>query len=168
MCRWVCIFQHHVVTADNYFVITNNDSTKRTPMSAFNPFISFLNCFCQEFVVSILYSCLKFKHSKQEKQTLQSPLIPTQLCYSSYNRFQTAYMQISTCVITFLVTWKRRSHRDGSIFGFNHWWKRFTCTKLKSVKFDQQLVIIIWKADNIVHRIIGINLSIYKQLEQIV
>ena len=54
----ICMLQNHVMTAHNYFIITNHDCSKRTSISTINSIICFFHCPCQEFMISGLNSWL--------------------------------------------------------------------------------------------------------------
>ena len=57
MSCWISVLQNHVMAANYYFIITDNNRTKRTSITAIDSPIGFFHCFCQEFVVPVLYGC---------------------------------------------------------------------------------------------------------------
>lgn len=54
---WVFVFPNHVVTADDYFTITNDNCTKWIPIFCIDTLVCFFNWLFQEYVIGILVNC---------------------------------------------------------------------------------------------------------------
>lgn len=57
MGSWIGVVQNHVMATNYYFVVADDDRTKRASMATVNSFVSLFYRFRQELVIPILYRC---------------------------------------------------------------------------------------------------------------
>jgi hypothetical protein len=56
MRSWISVLQNHVMAANYYFIITDNNCAKWASISTINSSVCFFNRLRQKIVVSVLYS----------------------------------------------------------------------------------------------------------------